>query len=210
MSGLRRYFSGHRGRQLRVGTAGFALLFGVGAALSFADQVAETPTASRNPVVEYRIGAGDVLQLFVWKEPDLTREITVRFDGKVTVPLLGDLEAVGRTPQGLSDEISASLARFLAAPQVTLGVLHANSARFHVLGQVAKPGDFPLTRRTTILQALALAGGFKEFAKTDSILIIRQEGEGETALPFNYKKIEGGRDLSQDTVLRPGDTILVP
>jgi polysaccharide export outer membrane protein len=188
----------------------FALLFGMAAPSSIAGQANETSAASRSSALEYRIGAGDVLQLFVWKEPDLTREITVRFDGKVTVPLLGDMEAVGRTPQGLSDEIATSLARFLAAPQVTLGVLQANSARFHILGQVAKPGDFPLTRRTTILQALALAGGFKEFAKTDSILIIRQEGEGETALPFNYKRIEGGRDLSQDTVLRPGDTILVP
>lgn len=188
----------------------FTLLLGSAAAIVSASQTPETKDAPRSPGLEYRIGAGDVLQLFVWKEPDLTREITVRFDGKVTVPLLGDIEAVGRTPQGLSDQISASLARFLAAPQVTLAVLQANSARFHVLGLVAKPGDFPLTRRTTILQALALAGGFKEFAKTDSILIIRQEGEGETALPFNYKKIEGGRDLSQDTVLRPGDTILVP
>jgi polysaccharide export outer membrane protein len=160
--------------------------------------------------LEYRIGTGDVLQLFVWKEPDLTRDLTVRFDGKVTVPLLGDVTASGRTPQELGDDIARSLARFLAAPQVTLGVLQANSARFHVLGQVNKPGEFPLTRRMTVLQALAMAGGFKEYAKTDGIVIIRQEGEAETTLSVNYKRLEAGRDLTQNVLLRPGDTILVP
>ncbi len=159
---------------------------------------------------EYRIGPGDVLQLFVWKEPDLTRDVTVRFDGKVTVPLLGDVQAAGHPPQELGDDIAKRLARFLAAPQVTVGVIQANSARFHVLGLVGKPGDFPLTRRTTVLQGLALAGGFKEFAKTERILIIRREGETQTSLLVNYKSLEMGKDLAQDVVLKPGDTILVP
>lgn len=172
-------------------------------------QTLDAAAAARS-VLEYRIGAGDVLQLFVWKEPDLSRDITVRFDGKVTVPLLGDVEAAGRTPQQLGEELSRSLGRFLAAPQVTLGVSQANSARFHVLGQVGRPGDFPLARRITVLQALAIAGGFKEFAKTDSIIIIRQDGDAETALSFNYKRVEGGKDLSQDILIHPGDTILVP
>ncbi len=170
---------------------------------------ADAPAAARE-LLEYRIGAGDVLQLFVWKEPDLSRDITVRFDGKVTVPLLGDVEAAGRTPQQLGEELSRGLARYLAAPQVTLGVSQSNSARFHVLGQVGRPGDFPLTRRTTVLQALAIAGGFREFAKSDDVVIIRQDGDAETAIPFHYKRIEGGKDLSQDIPLRPGDTILVP
>jgi polysaccharide export outer membrane protein len=175
---------------------------------------AQSPTTPQpapvQPALEYRIGTGDVLQLFVWKEPDLTREVTVRFDGKVTVPLLGDVTAAGRTPQELGDDIARSLARFLAAPQVTLGVGQANSARFHVLGQVARPGEFPLTRRMTVLQALAVAGGFKEYAKTDGIVIIRQAGEVETTLAVNYKRLEAGRDLSQNVLLHPGDTILVP
>jgi len=197
----------------------FQSFLGVGLAVLFArTAVASTAVApqtldaaaSARSVLEYRIGAGDVLQLFVWKEPDLSRDITVRFDGKVTVPLLGDVEAAGRTPQQLGEELSRSLGRFLAAPQVTLGVSQANSARFHVLGQVGRPGDFPLARRITVLQALAIAGGFKEFAKTDSIVIIRQDGDAETALSFNYKRVEGGKDLSQDILIHPGDTILVP
>jgi polysaccharide export outer membrane protein len=197
----------------------FQTILGAALAVAFVSSALASPAvaaqtldaaASARSVLEYRIGAGDVLQLFVWKEPDLSRDITVRFDGKVTVPLLGDVEAAGRTPQQLGEELARSLGRFLAAPQVTLGVSQSNSARFHVLGQVGRPGDFPLARRITVLQALAIAGGFKEFAKTDSIVIIRQDGDAETALSFNYKRVEGGKDLSQDILIHPGDTILVP
>jgi polysaccharide export outer membrane protein len=167
---------------------------------------------------EYRIGPGDVLQLFVWKEPEVSRDITVRVDGKVTVPLLGDIAAAGKTPSQLGAEVTKLLSRFLSAPQVTLSVSVANSTRFYVLGQVAKPGDFPLTGRTTVLQGLALAGGFREFAKTDSIVIIRQDRgffvpkgrPAESVISFNYKRLEAGRDLAANIVLRPGDTILVP
>ncbi|HWX24299.1 MAG TPA: polysaccharide biosynthesis/export family protein [Vicinamibacteria bacterium] len=174
-------------------------------------QDAKASTApAQGPQQDYRIGAGDVLQLFVWKEPDLSRDVTVRFDGKVTIPLLGDVTAAGETPQKLADAIATRLQRFLTAPQVTIGVGQATSARFHVLGQVGKPGDFPLTRPTTVLQGLALAGGFKDFAKSDSIVIIRDEGQGQTSIPVNYKKLEAGHDLSQNILLRPGDTILVP
>jgi polysaccharide export outer membrane protein len=171
--------------------------------------VAEQAAPAASPL-DYRIGAGDVLQLFVWKEPDLTRDVTVRLDGKVTIPLLGDVTAAGETPQKLADAVATRLKTFLNAPQVTIGIAQATSARFHVLGQVGKPGDFPLTRTTTVLQGLALAGGFKDFAKTDSIVIIRDEGQGQTSIPVNYKKLEGGHDLSQNIPLRPGDTILVP
>jgi polysaccharide export outer membrane protein len=168
--------------------------------------------------VEYRIGPGDVLRLFVWKEPDLSGEVTVRFDGKVTVPLLGDVDASSRTPEQLASEVSKSMKRFLVAPQVTLSVVNSNSARFFVLGQVMRPGDFPLRGRTTVLQALALAGGFREFAKTDSIVIVRQADSlslpagkpAETFLTVNYKRLESAKDVGEDILLRPGDTVLVP
>jgi polysaccharide export outer membrane protein len=168
--------------------------------------------------VEYRIGPGDVLRLFVWKEPDLSGEVTVRFDGKVTVPLLGDIDASARTPEQLASEVSKSMKRFLVAPQVTLALVNSNSARFFVLGQVVRPGDFALRGRTTVLQALALAGGFREFAKTDSIVIVRQtEGfslpmgkPAETFLTVNYKRLESAKDVGEDVLLRPGDTVLVP
>jgi polysaccharide export outer membrane protein len=173
---------------------------------------------SNAEVQEYRIGAGDSLQLFVWKEPDLTRDVNVRSDGKVTIPLLGDVEAMGKTPSQLAADITKLLGRFLEVPQVTIGVGRANSARFYVLGQVGKPGDFPLPGRTTVLQGLALAGGFREFARTDSIVVVRQDRgvflpkgrPSETFISVNYKKLEDGKDPSQNIVLRPGDTILVP
>jgi polysaccharide biosynthesis/export protein len=166
----------------------------------------------------YLIGPGDVLRLFVWKEPEISGELTVRFDGKVTVPLLGDVEASGKSPQDLASALGKMFLRFLSAPQVTLGVLRSNSARFFVIGMVSKPGEFPLTGRTTVLQGLAQAGGFREFAKTDSILIVRQDKgfflpkgkPSETFINVNYKKLESGKDLSENVVLRPGDTILVP
>jgi polysaccharide biosynthesis/export protein len=166
----------------------------------------------------YKIGQGDMLRVFVWKEPELSGELQVRFDGKVTIPLLGDVEAAGRTPEQLAGEVAKAFRRFLAAPQVTVGVVNSNNARFFVLGQVARPGDFPLRGRTTVLQGLALAGGLREFAKTDSIVIVRQDKgfflpkgrPSETFITVNYKKLEGAKDVGENVVLRPGDTVLVP
>ena len=173
--------------------------------------VQATNAAAPPPATEaYVIGAGDVLQVFVWKEPDLTRDVTVRLDGRITLPLLGDVVAAGRTPSDLSAELGRQLARFVDAPMVTLGVAQATSARVYVLGQVAQPGTFPLTGRTTVLQALALAGGLREFVKPDRILVIREEPGLRAPLVVNYKRLEGGSDITQNLVLKPGDTILVP
>jgi polysaccharide export outer membrane protein len=180
--------------------------------------LAQTPRQeAASNAAEYRIGAGDVLQLFVWREADISRELTVRVDGRVSVPLLGDVQAAGRTTTELAAELTRLFARFLTSPQVTVGITRANSARFFVLGQVVRPGEFPLTGRTTVLQALAMAGGFKDFAKTDSILIVRQEEGpagsvrlGQTFIGFNYKRLEDGKDASQNLLLQAGDTIVVP
>jgi polysaccharide biosynthesis/export protein len=182
-----------------------ALLPAVPARLS-----AQTPARTEIVEGDYVIGPGDVLQIFVWKEPELTRDVTVRVDGKITVPLLGDLPAAGRTPQQLGTELGKALGRFLSSPQVTLGVAQANSSRFYVMGQVNTPGVFPLAGRVTVLQGLALAGGLREFAKTDSIQIVRQSQGLQSFLPVNYKKLEDGRDITQNVLLRPGDTVLVP
>jgi polysaccharide export outer membrane protein len=182
------------------------LASGVGAA---ADANA-APPPPRTAVAPYVIGPGDVLQVFVWKEPDLTREVTVRADGKLTLPLLGDVEAAGRNPQDLSQDLSKALARFIEAPQVSVGVAQANSTKVYVIGQVGKPGDYALVGGMTVLKALALAGGFKDYAKTDSIVIVREEASSQTIVPVNYKKLEGGKDLDQNVTLHPGDTIIVP
>jgi polysaccharide biosynthesis/export protein len=185
-----------------------ALLAGILPGAGAAQQPAKVDRSEQK--VEYLIGPGDLLQIFVWKEPDLTRDVTVRLDGRITVALLGDIEAAGRTPQLLGEELAKSLSKFLETPRVTVGVSQANSTRFYVVGQVGKPGDFPMSGRTTVLQGLALAGGFREFAKTDSIVIVRQDRSGQVVIPINYKKLEDGKDISQNIVLRPGDTIVVP
>ena len=173
-----------------------------------AQQPATEPT-EKEPAAPagYTIGPADVLQIIVWKEPDLTRDVTVRFDGMITLPLLGDLEASGRTPAQLALSLSKELGRFVELPRVTVGVLQANSARFYVVGQVGRSGEFPLAGRTTVLQAIALAGGFKDFAKTDGIVIVRRD---QTIVPVNYKRIADGSDVSHNVQLLPGDTIVVP
>jgi polysaccharide export outer membrane protein len=169
-----------------------------------------TPAAAPAPGDPgYVIRAGDVLQLVVWKEPELTRDVTVRLDGRITVPLVGDIEAAGRTPADLGSDLAKRLTRYVSTPVVTVAVAQAASARVYVLGQVLQPGAFPLTGRMTVLQALALAGGFKEFAKTEKIVVIREDSP-EGPITVNYKKVEGGADLAQNVLLRPGDTILVP
>jgi polysaccharide export outer membrane protein len=164
--------------------------------------------ASRpSPQASYTIGAADVLQIMVWKEPDLTRDVTVRFDGMISIPLLGDVQAAGKTPGQLAESLAKGLERYVEAPRVTVGVSQANSARFYVVGQVTKSGEFALSGRTTVLQGLALAGGFKDFAKTDDIVIVRQD---QSVVPVNYKRIADGKDVSQNVLLAPGDTIVVP
>lgn len=191
---------------VRVALGGVALA-GLTASVMAGPQAAEPDALGGAAPLDYSIGPADVLQIIVWKEPDLTRDVTVRFDGMVTVPLLGDLPAAGRTPGQLAEALARGLQRFVEMPRVTVAVSQANSARFYVVGQVQRSGDFPLAGPTTVLQALALAGGFKDFAKTESIVIVRK---GQAVVPVNYKRIADGKDVSQNVLLSPGDTILVP
>lgn len=184
-------------------------LAAVGADVSaIAQEPATRPVARETPTSPaYTIGPADVLRIIVWKEPELTLDVTVRFDGMITFPLLGDLQAAGRAPSLLAESLTQGLARFVETPRVTVSVSQANSARFYVMGQVAKPGEYRLSSRTTVLQALALAGGFKEFAKSESMVIVRED---QTVVPVNYKRIADGKDVSQNVSLAPGDTIVVP
>lgn len=163
------------------------------------------PAVSTSP--GYLIGVGDVLRINVWKEPDLTLDATVRLDGMITVPLLGDLQAAGGTPGQLAASLVSGLERFVDKPRATVSVTQANSARIYVIGQMMRPGEFPLTGHMTVLKALALAGGFREFAKSDSIVIVRED---QTVIPVNYKRIADGTDVAQNVLLAAGDTIVVP
>ena len=166
---------------------------------------ASKPAARATP--GYVIGPTDVLRMIVWKEPDLTLDVTVRLDGMITVPLLGDVPAAGRVPSDLAGSLAAELKRYVENPRVTVAVTQATSARIYVVGQMVKPGEFPLSGRMTVLKALALAGGFKEFAKPDSIVIVRED---QTVIPFNFKRVAEGKDMSQNVLLAAGDTIVVP
>jgi polysaccharide export outer membrane protein len=165
------------------------------------------PAVAQGSPGGYRIGPSDQLQVIVWKEPDLTRDVTVRFDGMITVPLVGDVQAAGQTPMQLAESLTKGLRQYVEAPRVTVGVSQASSFRFFVVGQVTKSGEYPLSDHTTALQGLALAGGFREFAKLEGIVIVRRN---QTVVPVNYKRITEGKDLSQNVPLSPGDTIVVP
>lgn len=171
---------------------------------------AQNALKASGSATRYVIGAGDVLQVFVWKEAELTREVKVRLDGGMTLPLVGEVEAAGRTTTDLTASLRTAYARYISSPNVTVELRQANSARFYVLGQVLRPGEYPITGRVTVVQALALAGGFREFAKTEEIVILRQEGDSQAFLPFNYRKLSSGASWSQNIDLRPGDTVLIP
>jgi polysaccharide export outer membrane protein len=169
--------------------------------------VTKPPARLSPPPAGYVIGLGDVLRINVWKEPDLTLDVAVRQDGMITVPLLGDVQAAGRAPAQLAGSLATDLQRFVEHPRVTVSVSQATSARVYVVGQMVKPGEFPLVGRMTVLKALALAGGFKEYAKPESIVIVRED---RTVLPFNFKRVAEGKDVSQNVLLAAGDTIVVP
>jgi polysaccharide export outer membrane protein len=173
---------------------------------SLAQEAGAKPAAA-GPPATYSIGLGDVLRIAVWKEPELTLDVTVRSDGMITVPLLGDVQAASRTPGQLAVSLTAELERLIESPRVTVSVSQATSARVYVVGQMLRPGEFPLSGRMTVLKALALAGGFKEFARPESIVIVRED---QTVIPFNYKRVVEGKDVSQNIPLSAGDTIVVP
>lgn len=157
------------------------------------------------------IGNDDVLSISVWKEPEISRSIPVRSDGKISLPLVGELQAAGRTPLKLEQDIAARLKNYIAEPEVTVIVQQINSQKFNILGQVSRPGSYPLTNSMTVLDAIAIAGGFRDFAKQKSIYILRQNPDGtQSRLPFNYKEVLKGSNLAQNVTLQPRDTIVVP
>jgi polysaccharide export outer membrane protein len=157
------------------------------------------------------IGNDDVLAINVWKEPDISRSIPVRSDGKISLPLVGELQAAGQTPQQLEQLIAVKLKSYISEPEVTVIVQQINSQKFNILGQVTRPGAYPLTNSLTVLDALALAGGFRDFAKQRSIYVLRQNADGgQTRLNFNYKDVIKGKNSNQNVRLQPRDTIVVP
>jgi polysaccharide export outer membrane protein len=157
------------------------------------------------------IGNDDVLAINVWKEPDVSKSVPVRSDGKISLPLVGEVQAAGRTPLKLELEIAAKLKNYIAEPEVTVIVQQINSQKFNILGMVSHPGSFPISNSATVLDAIALAGGFRDFAKQKAIYVLRQNADGtQTRLPFNYKEVVKGKNTAQNIKLQPRDTIVVP
>lgn len=160
----------------------------------------------------YVIGNDDVLSINVWKEPDISqRSIPVRSDGRISLPLVGEVQAAGQTPLKLEKDIAAKLQNYISEPEVSVMVQQSNSQKFNILGQVVKPGSYAIANSPTVLDAIALAGGFRDFAKQKSIYILRQGPDGkDVRLPFNYKDVIKGKSLDQNVKIQPRDTIVVP
>lgn len=155
----------------------------------------------------YLIGPQDVLTVHVWHEPDFSAEsLPVRPDGKISLPLLNDIQAAGFTPVQLSQEITLGLKKYVSDPQVTVVINAINSERIYVMGQVARPGAYPLLPDMTVLQALSGAGGFQQYAKSKNTYVLR----GSQRIPFNYKEAIKGKDSAHALILQSGDTLVVP
>src|SRR5579871_2411407 len=172
---------------------------------AFAQDATNAPK-SATADANYVIGPQDVLSVSVWKEAELTRDVPVRPDGKISMPLLNDVQAAGLTPSQLAQQITDGLKKFLTDPQVTVIVTQINSQRVYILGEVMKPGAYPMLPQMTFLQALSSAGGFTQFANEKKIYLLRQENGKQERHPFNYKEVIAGKTPEQNILLKAGDT----
>ena len=168
-------------------------------------------TASENAEMppDYLIGPDDVLSIMFWREKDLTAEVTVRADGMISIPLLNDVRAAGLTPAQLKLKLEEQAERYVAEPNATVVVKQINSRRVFITGMVEKPGAYPLLGSMTAMQLIATAGGFREFAKTKDIVIVRQVNRQQTIHHFNYEHFVRSGLTKQNIELKPGDTVLV-
>lgn len=189
--------------------------------LSVIDVGAQNPAPTAKPAppapgpaavmpAEYTIGPEDVLGIVFWREPDLSGDVTVRPDGRITLPVIGEMMASGRKPEVLQAEIATAASKYISAVNVVVIVRTINSRKIFVTGRVTSPGSFPLMQPLTVMQAIALAGGLTDFADPKGITILRVENGKSRTVPFNYQDIARGRGLDQNVVLQPGDTVVVP
>jgi polysaccharide export outer membrane protein len=154
----------------------------------------------------YKIGAEDLIMVRVWREPELSGQFPVRPDGKISLPLVNEVMADGLTPEQLAETIAKGLSRYMTQPEVSVAVQQVNSKKYFIIGEVQKPGSYPLTVPTTVLEALVNAGGFRDFANPKKIIILRK---GQR-LKFNYKEVIAGKKMEQNIALENGDQIIVP
>jgi polysaccharide export outer membrane protein len=162
------------------------------------------------PPPDYVIGTQDVLTVYVWREKEMSGDVSVRPDGKISLPLMNEIHAAGLTPEQLRAELTQAAGRFIEDPTVTVVVKEIHSRKVYVTGMINRPGPYPLTGPTTVLQMLAIAGGVLEYADAKNIMIMRIEKGQPSTFKFNYKDVAAGKNLKQNIELRPGDTIVVP
>jgi polysaccharide biosynthesis/export protein len=183
---------------------------GSGSSESAREKSSDTMPVPATVDPSYRINPQDMLAIDVWKEPEISRLVPVRPDGRISLPLLEDVEAAGLTPMQLADSITQKLQKYISNPNVTVIVTQMNSQRIYIMGEVGRPGAYPLLPGMTLLQALSNAGGFSPFANLKKIHLIREENGRQTRHEFNYRDMLRGRNTDQNIALKPGDTIIVP
>ncbi|MEZ4526348.1 MAG: polysaccharide biosynthesis/export family protein [Desulfobacterales bacterium] len=190
------------------------VVFTVGTVSCTTDRLSQTAEAVRLSSAltqnDYLIGKGDILQIVTWKEPDFSGDFPVRIDGKISFPLLDDMHAAGRTTARIRDELTEKLKEYVMHPVVSVSVKSMESQKFYILGEVAKQGEYPLSKNLTVLHAIALAQGFTEWAGKNDIVLIRQENGSETLMKISYGKIVKQGELHQNVLIRADDIIVVP
>ncbi len=185
----------------------------LGGALAAARAQTPPSTAPSVPGIDpnsYRVGAEDLLEISVWREDTLKKEVLVRPDGGVSYPLIGEVRVAGRTVPEIREEITKRLDKFIPDPVVSVTILKTGSQRVYVVGKVAKPGEFPLGRYVDVLQALSMAGGLTPFADSNNIRVMRRDGDRQVVFPFEYGSVVRGQKLEENIQLRTGDVVVVP
>ena len=167
-------------------------------------------TATPPDLDTYLLGPEDAIEISVWKEPELTKQLVVRPDGKISYPLIGEVQAAGLTVKQLQEDILKRLQKFVTDVNVTVILLKAQYYKIYVTGKVNKPGEFLVGRPTNVMQAISMAGGVTPFASPGSIVVLRKIGGKEEVFPFNYKAVAKGRSLEENRILLPGDVVVVP
>lgn len=202
-----RFFNRGQGLTARA----FSLFFLAFISLVTHEVIAQESVSEGNVVdAEYLLGPEDVLEISVWKEENLQREVLVRPDGKISFPLVGDIQAEGKTPEQLRHEIATWLRKYIPDPVVTVLVKKIASYKIYVLGQINKPGQYTVGIYLDVMQALALAGGLNAFAAENDIQILRRRGDQDKVIPFRYSEVKKGRNMAQNIILKSGDVVVVP
>jgi polysaccharide biosynthesis/export protein len=180
------------------------------ASLSAANSSKSTASEAVVLPVGYTIGAEDILSVVFWRDKDLSADVVVRPDGKISLPLINDIQAAGLTPAQLRDKVIAAASTYVESPNATVVVKEIHSRKVFITGLVGRPGSYPLGSDMNVLQLIAVAGGLQEFADARNIVVVRTENGRQRFLKFNYKDVIGQQDSKQNVVLQPGDTVVVP